>query len=307
LSTIRGNQKPTRTLVIFPGALGDFICFLPALSAIANRDSDLKIDLMAKDELVRLSIGRCPVAAGYSIDRREVALLFSDELDAPARVGDLFSSYEKIYSFFGFNNQIFRRNLASACSAQVSFFPFSPVGEGHIASRYLSADGESARLDELPVLKLTDDDLSHARILLDQNGSASGQFWLLIPGSGATRKNWPAQNYIELGHALTGDVAVLIGPGEAALAKLFAAAGLRCLSGLDLAAAAAVAKLSRAFVGNDSGISHLAAAAGARGVALFGPTEPEVWRPLGNVETIRKQPISELRTEEVKNSLQRYV
>jgi ADP-heptose:LPS heptosyltransferase len=35
------------------------------------------------------------------------------------------------------------------------------------------------------------------------------------------------------------------------------------------------------YVGNDSGITHLAAAAGAPVVALFGPTDPAVWAPRG--------------------------
>ena len=37
----------------------------------------------------------------------------------------------------------------------------------------------------------------------------------------------------------------------------------------------------RAFVGNDSGVSHLAAALGVPTVALFGPTRPEHWAPRG--------------------------
>ena len=35
------------------------------------------------------------------------------------------------------------------------------------------------------------------------------------------------------------------------------------------------------FIGHDSGISHLAAAVGARCVLLFGPTDPAIWAPVG--------------------------
>ena len=42
------------------------------------------------------------------------------------------------------------------------------------------------------------------------------------------------------------------------------------------------------FVGHDSGISHLAAAAGAKCILLFGPTDPDVWAPMNeNVEVLR--------------------
>jgi heptosyltransferase III len=48
------------------------------------------------------------------------------------------------------------------------------------------------------------------------------------------------------------------------------------------------------FVGNDSGISHLAAAAGAPGVVIFGPTNLERWRPLGRTTVMRSEALDGL-------------
>jgi len=50
---------------------------------------------------------------------------------------------------------------------------------------------------------------------------------------------------------------------------------------LPLPALAAVFERCRAFIGHDSGISHVAAAAGTPCVLLFGPTNPEIWAPTG--------------------------
>jgi ADP-heptose:LPS heptosyltransferase len=51
---------------------------------------------------------------------------------------------------------------------------------------------------------------------------------------------------------------------------------------------AALLARAGAYVGNDSGVTHLAAASGAPTIALFGPTDPRVWAPLGpRVEVIR--------------------
>ena len=50
--------------------------------------------------------------------------------------------------------------------------------------------------------------------------------------------------------------------------------------GLDVVALAALLARADRYLGNDSGVSHLAGAVGARGAALFGPTDPELWRPL---------------------------
>jgi heptosyltransferase-3 len=73
---------------------------------------------------------------------------------------------------------------------------------------------------------------------------------------------------------------------------------------LELGEVAAIARMARAFVGNDSGVSHLAAAAGGgRGVVLFGPTDPERWRPLGAVRIIRREPIGSIAVEEVEAAL----
>src|SRR5690348_15505173 len=68
-----------RGLIIFPGALGDLICLLPALHVLARRYPTIRFELMARTELAHFAVRRMPVAASHSIDRREVALLFSEQ------------------------------------------------------------------------------------------------------------------------------------------------------------------------------------------------------------------------------------
>jgi ADP-heptose:LPS heptosyltransferase len=58
--------------------------------------------------------------------------------------------------------------------------------------------------------------------------------------------------------------------------------------GLSLVETAALLERCTLFVGNDSGLSHLAAALGIPTVAVFGPTDPSVWAPRGRrVEAVR--------------------
>jgi len=48
---------------------------------------------------------------------------------------------------------------------------------------------------------------------------------------------------------------------------------------------------ARLYIGNDSGITHLAAAVGCPTVAIFGPTDPTIWGPQGEKTTVvRGQP-----------------
>lgn len=52
---------------------------------------------------------------------------------------------------------------------------------------------------------------------------------------------------------------------------------------------------ARLYIGNDSGVSHLAAAVGCPTVVLFGPTDPRVWAPRGgHVTVVRGMPWPEV-------------
>jgi len=286
----------TRVLAIFPGALGDLICFVPALRAIERRHRGAAIELMARGELARFAAGRMCVAAAHSIDRREMMLLFA-EAGADARA--FFGGFQRIYSFFAAGNRSFRQALAIASNAELSFHRFRPEGSGHVAAAYLEALGEPADALECRI-DLRPEDFAGAR--LSEHGLRAGRFVLLLPGSGSAAKNWPATNFAELARQLRSRLAVAIalGPAEAALHSCFAATGGAILSGLELNELAAIAASAALFVGNDSGVSHLAAAAGAPGIALFGPTDPARWRPLGkSVRVLQSTPLAALDTGRV--------
>ncbi len=108
----------------------------------------------------------------------------------------------------------------------------------------------------------------------------------IAPGSGAREKNWPATFF----HIVSrwwrektgGEVLLLIGPVEQARGGIEPLLS-ECIVASDLSLSQAAALLSRAdvFLGNDSGVSHLAAATGVRTVALFGPSDARQWAPRG--------------------------
>ncbi len=97
-------------------------------------------------------------------------------------------------------------------------------------------------------------------------------------------KSWPAEAFVALVRELSPDRPwlLILGPAEGegppALLRVSGAVPARELPPRALAALVARAGL---YVGNDSGVSHLAAAAGAQTLVLFGPTDPLVWAPLG--------------------------
>src|ERR1700719_1034620 len=134
--------KVNRVLVIFPGALGDLMCLMPALAAISRRHPGAAVELMARFELARLVGGRGVVVRGHSIDAREVGELFVDEASGGAR--RFFGDFDRVYSFFASDDSRFRARLAAATDGEVSFHPFRPGGDGHVSAGYLRAIDEDA-------------------------------------------------------------------------------------------------------------------------------------------------------------------
>ncbi|MBK1669482.1 hypothetical protein CKO28_15695 [Rhodovibrio sodomensis] len=126
----------------------------------------------------------------------------------------------------------------------------------------------------------------------------------LAPTANWPAKVWPAHNFAALVDRLTGsdgllrdaEVVVTGGPGEQPQAQpvLDAVPSTRLVSavGLDLPTTAAVFQRCDLFVGNDSGLMHLAAAAGTPTVGLFGPTDDRLYGPRGPHWRIARTPES---------------
>jgi heptosyltransferase III len=101
---------------------------------------------------------------------------------------------------------------------------------------------------------------------------------IVHPGSGSPKKNWP---YFEQLIACLGERA-------------------RTLNDLSLREVSDIVRRCGAFVGNDSGITHLAGYLGTPTVALFGPTDPRMWGPLGRRSRILwKTKLEDISVDEV--------
>jgi len=312
-----------RVLVMFPGALGDLICLIPTLRALLRRHRGAALELMAREELARFAVDRIgleqsrtergpSIARSHSIDRREVAALFA-EGPGLADAARFFHPFTRIYSFFASDDARFRRGLEAAASpGAVSFHAFRPASDGHVAAAYLDEIGEAvstpaagagAGLDVLPA------DIGEAERALARLGLENKRVAVLFPGSGAASKNWPAENFAVLSDLLPPRLQplVVVGPAELSIEPLFIARGAVRLGHQPLSTVAGLARMAAGFVGNDSGVSHLAAAVGAPGVVIFGPTNPERWRPLGRVRVLRASKLADLTPAEVAATLLRSI
>jgi heptosyltransferase III len=124
---------------------------------------------------------------------------------------------------------------------------------------------------------------------------ASRDFLALGPGANWIGKTWPAAAFAQAARALSAPgaafegapIVLLGGPGEEAIAAQVAQglAGVQVINAvgkLDLLATAALVARARLYIGNDSGLMHIAAATGVRTLGLFGPSPETIYGPWGD-------------------------
>ncbi len=296
-----------RVLIIFPGALGDLICVGPAIRALGRMNPDATLELMARRGLAEFATGRLGVAAGHSIDRREMSAMFREDGASDPAARRFFGQFDKICSFFAFDDPNYRRNLSRVCGGSVTFHQFRPDGAGHIAELYLKSIGAGNEPIESRI-DLTPEDHEAAAEVIARLDLLPDEFVILFPGSGSEKKNWPEKNFarlaLEIEDLMRMRPLAVLGPAEEDLVPLFDDFGVPTVSTLSLAAVASLAGFAAGFVGNDSGVSHLAAAAGVSGVVIFGPTDPARWRPLGRVSVLSSPALKALQVATVLNALQ---
>ena len=113
---------------------------------------------------------------------------------------------------------------------------------------------------------------------------------VIHPGSGNMKKCWPLNNFLKTAENLIAREAAerllfIMGPGEKTMGSEIRnfvqgqKGRVFFMEDQDLVMVADTLGSTRRFLGNDSGISHLAAWCGAKSILLFGPTEPGIWKP----------------------------
>ena len=272
-----GNPGLKPTLVLFPGALGDAVCFEPTLDALAAGGPVVLYARGAAASVARLFPAR-PVVR--SLDAPEVAALFSPSGDVagakPDPAVDWLTGFGRIASFTG-SGEPGARGRLEACGARVSAFPRRPEGV-HLCDAFLrAATGEARATARAPRVDCP------GAVGDDRTRSPDALPLLLIhPGAGAAARRAPFELLAGIAarwRRCGGDVGVAIGPADGGLAGAWVERGIRVVEPSDAVSLAETLAGATAFLGNDSGPSHLAAALGIPGVALFRASDPALFAP----------------------------
>jgi heptosyltransferase-2 len=289
----------TRILIIRGGAIGDFILTLPALKALREAFPAARVEIVGYKHIAAVAENRFYADAVRSIEYGPLSGFFAKEADLNPELREYFHSFDLVISYLFDPDGIFEANLQRSGVGRIVCGP-ARIQNQMPAARQLAAPIEQLGIainDYIPKVFPSDEDREFASQFLQ---GIPSPVIALHPGSGSDRKNWPLDHWISLGDRLLGSHrSLLVVSGEAEKSQLevlqreWRDADVRFATNVPLSQLAAI--LSECvFIGHDSGISHLAASAGAKCLLLFGPTDPAVWAPQGSNVNILRSPTQRL-------------
>ncbi|MFP4057993.1 MAG: glycosyltransferase family 9 protein [Candidatus Brocadiia bacterium] len=273
-----GGGEGPRVAVLRPGALGDAVLTLPVLESLTAAFPAASL-LAVGSAGFELAVDAGLAASRVAFDDVRLLGLFAPEGTSP-----LLAGCERCLCYGPGRDERLAANLRRSGVGRLVAWPARPSGGMHAVDHLLGAV-EAAGCPvatRAPRLAPQAGWLAAARSRLDAAGVGEG-FLALHPGSGGRAKRWPAERFAELAARLGGEAVWLLGPAERDDEELRAVARSAgaVVAGPSLRELAGLLALCGLYVGNDSGVSHLAAAVGSPTVAVFGATDPRVWSPRG--------------------------
>ena len=280
-----------RLLFVTLSNIGDLIMTTPALRALHDAYPDHLIDIVADLRSSPL-LAACPYLGRLYHRHKEAGT---------ADILRLVRGLRRIY-------------YTAIVDLRTDFLPWLLRGErrivrwqrktpeGHATARHLAVAAAVLPTPvELPYAEVwtsdADDEFA-ANALSAQHGD---RILAIAPGANWPGKIWPVAHYAELiAHASREFSTLLIlgGAADLAAADFLAATSklpvLNLTGRTSLTQAAALLDHARAFVGNDSGLGHLAAARRVPTLTLFGPGDPARYRPWGPITSLVRAPNDDL-------------
>ena len=279
--------KP-KILVIRGGAIGDFILTLPAIAALRHQFPQAHLEVLGYPHIAQLAVAGGLADRVQPIEARGLAGFFARGGTLEQGLMDYFSEFDLVISYLYDPDEIFQTNVSRSLTGQFIPGPHRPdeTEPIHATQAFLKPLERLAIYDADPVPRLS----------LNSQPSTLNRL-ALHPGSGSEKKNWPETKWAELIQQIMAatDWELLLIGGEAEGERLQRLASALPPVRHAIAQALPLPELAQriqscvAFVGHDSGITHLAAAVGLPCVVLWADTLEEVWRPQGEQLVVLKE------------------
>ena len=294
----------TSLLVVNQGALGDFILSLPAVEAIHNAFPRARFTFLGNPSTLEIIRARPYLGTVLDCHSSQWAPLYMERGRIVCESFGISPPLTGIFVFGRPSSQILSENLAAilqAPSHRIDPFPDhgNDLSVPEYQCRQLTALGVPALPPPPSVIAPTPEDGIEAAALVEHLPEPEQRLVLIHPGSGGREKIWAPAGWITLIRGLLEQpglrLGLIRGPADdEILRRLHQGLDLSPLipfHNLRLGLLAGIMRHAALFIGNDSGITHLAAACGVPTIALFGPTDPRIWSPRGPaVQVIRWHP-----------------
>ncbi|MCB9368101.1 MAG: glycosyltransferase family 9 protein [Calditrichaeota bacterium] len=287
MGTINADGKRIAALLF--RRIGDSLLAIPALRAIKLKYPNSHICVLSESHVKRVFEGlefvdqvvdveRSPsaIALGTAI-RNQKADIALDFLSDPRTA--IACALSRAHTRIGFSKSVRQFLYTHRIAIQNPRTPvYSAVHKLEFAKALNAANG-----DCLPAIALSEENEKHAK---EKMGVEAAKTIAMYVTSRRDYKRWPLDRYSDISRKLRSEgfrIAVIAGPGEAAIASEFCAkanlADESIASFQDIGDMAAFLKLCNCFVGNDGGPKHLAVAVGTRTITVFQNDPWEYWTP----------------------------
>jgi heptosyltransferase-3 len=281
-----------RTIVmIHPGGLGDVLLAVPAIVRLRTRFPNHCLALCAEEQVAKLLVACRIVDEWASVQGRVCADMFAGADSVTGQVQTWLEACDLAIGWMqDFDGRLNETLKAVGARKVVVRSPFSTaILATHQCDRFLESIDEIPSDDEADVLlKVTEPLLNLGGACLETAGFVIGQLLVVIhPGSGSARKCVTPETLasVVIAAQIFGATPVVLeGPADREpverLLQLCVIPPI-VLKGLDVLTVAGVLAQAQLFVGQDSGVTHMAGLVGVRTVALFGSTDPNRWASRG--------------------------
>jgi heptosyltransferase-2 len=292
-----------RILFIRGGAVGDFILSMPSLRLVRETLPENEIEILGYPSIASLALAAGLAHRVRPLEDPRLATFFAPGAKLDQDWCAYFAGFDVVVSCLYDPDGYFAGNLRVAGVKTLVACPYRPdETPPHVPAALQFAK-------PLESLGLFLDDASFSLTYAPASGApeelmpgiTTSPVIALHPGSGSARKNWGRETWVSVLSSLHRDRPerqFLITSGEAETETIEPFLDLldaerlphHHLANRPLGDLGALYGHVEGFLGHDSGLSHLAASAGARGVLLFGHTEPGIWAPVSSRIRVLRSP-----------------